>query len=186
MVRGGWLAWCALLPLVAGCALTEPAAPWRADLRGHLARVGTRNWIVIAEASFPAHSRRGVVQTTSPEGIPATLDAVLWELETTEHLRPRMFTAREAAYVTNDEAPGIEAFRSELDLAFHGHPRLEIEHRSLLTLLEDAAETFDVLVIRTPTSLPYASVFIELEHGYWDADSEQQMRARMKAAAPDA
>ena len=51
---------------------------------------------------------------------------------------------------------------------------------------EDAAETFDVLVIRTPTSLPYASVFIELEHGYWDADSEQRMRARMKATAPDA
>ena len=46
--------------------------------------------------------------------------------------------------------------------ALHSYETTEIEQQSLLTLLEDANRSFDVLVVRTPTALPYSSVFIEL------------------------
>jgi len=147
-----------------------------------LGRLGERNWIVVAEASFPAHSRRGVRQTSSSQEIPETLDQVLGELEATEHVRPRLYMARELQFIDNGSAPGIEGLRERLKASMHGHPVIELDNQSMLTLLEDASQTFEVLVIRTPTALPYSSVFIELGHGYWDADAEGQLRERMKAA----
>jgi len=163
-----------------GCTLPSSFDPWPAELRSQLARIGERNWIVVTEASFPAHSRRGVRQTVSSQEIPATVEQVLGQLETTEHVRPRVFMARELRYVSNETAPGIDSLREQLKTAMHGHPVTEMENQSLLTLMEDARQTFEVLVIRTPTALPYSSVFIELRHGYWDPEAETQMRERMK------
>jgi hypothetical protein len=37
-----------------------------------------------------------------------------------------------------------------------------------------------VLVIRTISALPYSSVFLELQPGYWDSDSEQRLRQRIE------
>jgi hypothetical protein len=54
-----------------------------------------------------------------------------------------------------------------------------LEQESLMTLLQDANRSFDVLIIRTTSALPYSSVFIELQPGYWDAEAEQQLRDRM-------
>jgi hypothetical protein len=45
--------------------------------------------------------------------------------------------------------------------------------------MEDANRSFDVLVIRTPTALPYSSVFLELQPGYWDVDSETRLREKI-------
>jgi hypothetical protein len=173
---------CAACGWLTACALPSSFDPWPAELRAQLDRLGDRNWIVVAEASFPAHSRRGVRQTTSSREIPATLDEVLSQLETTEHVRPRIFMARELGYVANETAPGIEQLREQLQVALHGHPVTELDHQSLLTLMEDARQTYEVLVIRTSTALPYSSVFIELRHGYWDAEAEIELRDRIKAA----
>jgi hypothetical protein len=49
----------------------------------------------------------------------------------------------------------------------------------LLTLIESSLASFDVLVIRTTTALPYSSVFLELQPGYWDDESEKQLRQRI-------
>ena len=62
----------------------------------------------------------------------------------------------------------------------HAHETTELEHQSLVTLIEDATKTFDVLVIRTTTALPYTSVFMELQPGYWNADSESALREKLE------
>jgi len=44
-----------------------------------------------------------------------------------------------------------------------------------------------VLVIKTPLALPYTSVFVQLDCGYWTPEAEQQLRRAMPAvpaAAP--
>ena len=51
----------------------------------------------------------------------------------------------------------------------------------LITLLQSANKSFDVLVIRTHTALPYSSVFLELQPGYWDNESELRLRSRIEA-----
>lgn len=152
---------------------------WRDALAVQTGQLGYRNWIVISEASFPAHSRTGVRQINANEEIPAVVDEVLRTLEQTEHVTPRIYVARELRAVENDYAPGIDEFRKQLQGAMHAHETTELEQQSLLTLLEDANKSFDVLVIRTTTALPYTSVFMELQPGYWNSDSEFRLREQL-------
>ena len=144
------------------------------------AQLGYRNWIVIAEASFPAHNRPGVRQVSAPVEIPEALDYVLHALEQTENVRPQVYLTREVRAVENDFAPGIDEFRKRIQSALHGHEATELDQQSLLTLLEDANRSFDVLVIRTQSALPYTSVFLELQPGYWDEASETRLRERIE------
>jgi D-ribose pyranose/furanose isomerase RbsD len=144
------------------------------------AQLGYRNWIVVAEASFPAHSRPGVRQINANEEVPVVVDEVLRTLEQTQHVTPSIYLARELRSLENDNAPGIEEFRKQLRGSLHSHETAELEQQSLLTLLEDATKSFEVLVIRTNTALPYSSVFMELQPGYWDSDSEDRLRERIE------
>lgn len=143
------------------------------------AQLGYRNWIVIAESSFPAHSRPGTRQVNTYQPIPVVLDEVLQALERTEHVRARIYIPWELAAVENDYAPGVDQYRRELEVALHGHEPTELDQDSLLTLVQDAQKSFDVLVLRTTTALPYSSVFLELQPGYWDGESEQRLRERL-------
>jgi L-fucose mutarotase/ribose pyranase (RbsD/FucU family) len=163
-----------------GCMDMRSENTWRAAVDSQAAQLGYRNWIVIAEASFPAHSRSGVRQVSAPVEVPEALDYVLQALEQTENVRPQVYLTRELRSVENDFAPGIDELRKRLQASLHGHEATELDQQSLLTLLEDANRSFDVLVIRTQTALPYSSVFLELKPGYWDADSEARLRERIE------
>lgn len=166
--------------MTSGCSQMGAENTWRAAVGNQAAQLGYRNWIVIAEASFPAHSRTGVRQVAAPVEIPEALDYVLQALESTENVRPQIYVTRELRSVENDFAPGIDEFRKRIRNSLHGHEPAELDQQSLLTLLEDANRSFDVLVIRTQSALPYASVFLELKPGYWDADSEARLRDRIE------
>ena len=168
-----------VLLLLPTCGLTSKDG-WKAAVEVQTAQLGYRNWIVIAEASFPAHSRPGTRQINAYEPIPVVLDEVLRTLERTEHVRPRIYTPRELRAVENDFAPGVDEYRKVLDGALHGHEVTELDQDSLITLVQDAQKSFDVLVIRTTTALPYSSVFLELQPGYWDGESEQKLRTDMQ------
>jgi L-fucose mutarotase/ribose pyranase (RbsD/FucU family) len=169
-----------------GCAGMIPPfankknSEWQAAVDRQVGQLGYRNWIVIAEASFPAHSRHGVRQINADVDIPEALDYVLKTLERTETVRPQLFLTRELRSVENDFAPGIDDLRKRIKDALHGHESTELDQQSLLTLLEDANRSFDVLVIRTNTALPYSSVFLELQPGYWDVESETRLRERIE------
>lgn len=174
-----------LLALVAliglpGCAAVGSKPNWQTAVDNQAAQLGYRNWIVIAEASFPAHNRPGMRQVTAPVEVPEAVDYVIHSLEQTESVRPRVYLTRELRSVENDYAPGIDALREKLKDSLHGHETTELEQQSLLTLLQDANRSFDVLVIRTQTALPYSSVFMELQPGYWDSTSESMLRERIE------
>ncbi|MFK7852084.1 MAG: RbsD/FucU domain-containing protein [Akkermansiaceae bacterium] len=155
-------------------------ADWRSSVDQKVAKLGYRNWIVIAEASFPAHSRKGVTQVSSEAEIPVVMDYVLNAMESTQHVRPKVYLTRELHAVENDFAPGIDTLREQIKESIHGHEPTILDQQSLLTLIESATQNFDVLVIRTPTALPYSSIFLELQPGYWDADSETRLRDRIR------
>lgn len=163
-----------------GCGGVQDGRMWQAAVNRQSGQLGYRNWIVIAEASFPAHNRPGLRQVTAPVGVPEALDYVLNTLEQTQNVRPQIYLTRELRSVENDFAPGIDELRKRVKEALHGHEATELDQQSLLTLMEDANRSFDVLVIRTSTALPYSSVFIELQPGYWDVDSETRLRDRIE------
>lgn len=168
--------------LLGGCAWPElNESDWKVAVDKQVAQLGYRNWIVIAEASFPAFSRVGVSQVNADVEIPEALDYVLQVMERTENTRPNVYLARELRSVENDFAPGIELLRENITQALHGHETIQIDHQSLQLLLEDANRSFDVLVVRTQTALPYSSVYLELLPGYWDAEAEERLRERIES-----
>lgn len=180
MIRSRWtLAFVAVF-LSSGCMSMRHENAWHAAVDRQAGQLGYRNWIVIAEASFPAHSRSGVRQVAAPVEIPVAVDYVLKALEQTENVRPQVYLTRELRSVENDFAPGIEEIRERIKNSLHGHEPTELDQQSLLTLIEDANRSFDVLVIRTQSAMPYSSVFLELQPGYWDAESETRLRERIE------
>jgi len=162
-----------------GCGLIHHDNTWKVAVANQTAKLGYRNWIVIAEASLPAQNRAGIHQVMTNVDIPEALDHVLKTLEQTQHVRPQIYLTRELRSLDNDLTPGIDEHRKLLQTALHSQETTELDQQSLLTLLEDATRSFDVLVIRTPTALPYTSVFIELQPGYWDSESETKLRERI-------
>jgi D-ribose pyranose/furanose isomerase RbsD len=163
-----------------GCAWMEAdESPWKSAVNRRAGQMGFRNWIVVAEASFPAFGRVGVHQVPANVEIPEALDYVLHAIEQTQHVKPNIYLTRELRSLNNDEAPGVDQLREQLQGSLHGMETTSLEQESLMTLLQDANRSFDVLIIRTRSALPYSSVFLELQPGYWDAEAEQQLRDRM-------
>jgi hypothetical protein len=181
MIRYRWILALGAALMSSNCAFMRPENAWKAAVDSQAAQLGYRNWIVIAEASFPAHSRPGVRQVPAPVDIPEAVDYVLKALEQTENVRPQVYLTREVRSVENDFAPGIDELRKRIRESLHGHEPTELDQQSLLTLMEDANRSFDVLVIRTQSALPYTSVFLELQPGYWDAESEARLRERIES-----
>ena len=175
-----WILTCVMVVSSLGCSIFPRQSTWKDAVNRQVSQLGYRNWVIVAEASFPAHNRPGFRQVTADVDVPVAVDYVLNSLERTQHVRPRVYLPREQRSVENDFAPGIDEMRKKIRASLHGHESTELEQQSLLTLLEDASRSFNVLVIRTHTALPYSSVFLELQPGYWDADSESRLRDRIR------
>ena len=172
-----------------GCAgkTTRGGVPYK-ELDPGLVReiqaLGNRNWIVIADQSFPLHSRRGVRTLLVDKETPEVLSGVLDVLDSQQHVSPVFYRTRELGFVENDNAPGIDLYRKQISEALRGYDIRDFQSRYLSVVLEDDSKTFAVLVIKTQTALPYSSIFIELDSGFWDQRSEQKLRTKMEASKP--
>lgn len=169
-----------LAVILSGCSPLSNGTDWRGSVNHQVSQLGYQNWIVITEASFPSRNRPGFRQVTADAEVPDVVDYVLNALEETQHVRPRMFITRELRSVENDFAPGIDEMRKRIITSLHGYEPTELDQHSLITLIDSANRDYEVLVIRTPTALPYTSVFMELQPGYWDAESEDRLRVRIE------
>jgi TorA maturation chaperone TorD len=145
-------------------------------LREAIPLYGHRNWIVVADAAYPAQSRAGIETVVAGEDHLAVLREVLAAVAASQHVRPLVLTDRELAFVPEADAPGIAAYRRELDRILDARQRSELEHEQIISRLDQAAQTFRVLIIKTNMALPYTSVFLQLDCGYWGADAERRLR----------
>ncbi|MGJ8695891.1 MAG: RbsD/FucU domain-containing protein [Verrucomicrobiaceae bacterium] len=174
--------------LLAGCGAPRQAAPpaWGPAVSNELRALGFGNWIIVAEASFPVHSGRGVRTVVVDAEIPEVVDYIVDSYDHSENVRPGFNTARELPFVENDRAPGVDEFRKRLQEALHGNEVREMDHRSLALLAQNNSGKFAVLVLKTRTTLPYSNVFIELDTGYWDRESDDALRETMRKAREQA
>ncbi len=166
--------------LFSSCQQTTPPAPtWLSTVDQEVQKLGSFNWIIVAEPSFPALSRSGVTTITTPVCTTEALDGVLQSLDSHSHVRPRIHLTREVAAVTEHDTPGINDYRDKLKQILDERETLTLTNNTLNLLITDARKNYRILVIKTTTSLPYSSVFLELESGYWDGVSETALRKRM-------
>jgi hypothetical protein len=52
-------------------------------------------------------------------------------------------------------------------------------HEEIITKLDGAAKLFNILLLKTNMTLPYTSIFLELDCGYWTEEAEKALRERM-------
>jgi len=92
------------------------------------------------------------------------------------HVRPVVYTDQELELVEEDDAPGISAYRRRLAALLEDYATNVRPHEQIISALDQAGQTFRVLIIKTNMTIPYTSVFLELDCGYWDADAERRLR----------
>ena len=144
--------------------------------------MGHRNWVVVADSAYPAQSRAGIETIATGEEQLETVRVVLKALDGTHHVRPIIYLDRELWSVPEADAPGIGAYRRELQLLLQGRGIRSIPHEELIARLDEAAKTFRILILKTNLSMPYTSVFLELDCGYWSPEAEKRLRDKMSQA----
>ena len=164
-------------PLAALAA--APGPDWRANLEAQLPLLGHRNWIVIADAAYPLQNAAGI--ETVPTGAEhlEVVKAVLQALAKTSHVRGTVFTDAELPFVPEDRAKGITALRGQLSALLSSAQAQSLPHEQIIGKLDEAGKTFKILLLKTKLTLPYTSVFIQLDCGYWSAEAESELRSAM-------
>jgi D-ribose pyranose/furanose isomerase RbsD len=146
-----------------------------------LPTLGHRNWIVVADSAYPMQVSPGVETITVTESQISCIRQILEALAHTKHVRPHIMLDKELNYVPESDAPGITNFRKELNQALAGQGTVRMLHEDIIKMLDDAGKTFKVLIIKTPLTLPYTSVFFQLQCGYWPDAAENRLRDKMKS-----
>jgi hypothetical protein len=163
----------------------QPLEPdWKARLDAVLPLYGHRNWIVVADSAYPAQSNPGIETIVAGGDQMAVLEHVLAAVGRCKHIRPNVYADKELAYVAESDAPGVLGYCRGLESVLKGKNVNYLPHEQIIHKLDQSAQLFRILLIKTDMSIPYTSVFFELECGYWNAEAEQRLRKAL-AATPD-
>lgn len=153
---------------------TKPG--WQQTLDKILPLYGHRNWIVIADSAYPAQARAGIDTIASNAGQIEVVEKVLTALAASKHVKPIIYTDQELAFVSEQDAPGISDYRQRLAQLLGGREVSVLPHEQIISKLDEAAQTFNVLIIKTDMVIPYTSVFLQLDCAYWNGDAEARLR----------
>ena len=152
----------------------------RAKIAPNLLQLGARNWVVVADPACPLPAGTGIVSINVPA---CTVDAfreVLDLLEIEGAVVPRIWVSHELSAVPENRAPGVTEHRRELEKLLLGRFHYEVNSRVIDMQIAQAAKDFRILYIRTNTRLPYSSIAIELDSGYWSSDAEAEVQRRLQ------
>jgi L-fucose mutarotase/ribose pyranase (RbsD/FucU family) len=152
---------------------------WEKGMLTALKKLGHRNWILIADAAYPAYSSTGVEIILTEDDHFSVLKSTLKAIDKSGHVRPVIYLDKELASISDKQAPGISKFRKKLDSLLDKLEPRPLLHADLLERLDRTSETFRVLVLKTNMQLPYTSVFISLDCGYWSQEQERMLRQEM-------
>jgi hypothetical protein len=163
-------------------AATALSQHWQAELHRQLPLLGHRNWIVIADSAYPWQTAPGIETLYADADQLDVLAAVLEGLSRSRHVKPVAYTDAELKHVPENRAQGISAYRDALGKLLATQAPHELPHEQIISKLDEAGKTFKVLLFKTRQTLPYTSVFLQLDCAYWNAEAEQELRAAMKSA----
>ena len=158
----------------------EVSKDWKTQFNQTLPLLGHRNWIVVADKAFPQQNAAGMQVINTNENLLPVLQYVLQQVNATSHVKPIIFRDKELQFITENQAKGVKEFEREALQLFGGQEVQTILHDSVFTKLDDASKLFTIIVLKTNETIPYTSVFLELDCAYWSADKERQLRVMMK------
>lgn len=152
---------------------------WRARLNQELQLMGHRNWVAVVDSAYPLQTSGGIETVETNDDQLEVVKTVLAQIAKTQHVRPVIFTDAELKMVPESDAKGVSAYRDALATVLGKTEAQSLPHEEIISKLDEAGKTFHILVLKTRMTIPYTSVFIRLECGYWSADAEKRLRAAM-------
>jgi hypothetical protein len=153
---------------------------WTQEFDRLLPLLGHRNWILVVDKAYPYQSAPGITTLDTKAPLPDVLERIVSTLKTTSHVKPLFYTDQELGFISEDMAPGIDAFRASLSRILSGAETKTLLHDSVFAKLAEAAKLFNVVILKTEGTIAYSSVFIELDCAYWSAEKEQALRNKMR------
>jgi len=158
--------------LVAACS----RADWQAELAEQLPLLGHRNWIVIADSAYPLQTAPGIQTVYAGGNQLEVVQKVLSMISGCRHVQPVIYLDKELPYVAEKNAAGIGEYRTGLSRLLSGKNVQSIPHEEIIAKLDEAGKTFKIVIIKTDLTLPYTSVFMRLDCGYWNGTAETELR----------
>lgn len=155
---------------------------WEATLQLRLPEFGHRNWIVIADSAYPAQSNPGIETIATTADHLQVLEKTFLALSKCKHVRANVYIDAELKAVSEEDAPGVTEYRRALDRVLEHADIREVEHEQIISKLDAGGKLFRVLILKSTFTIPYTSVFLELDCGYWSADAEQRLRSSLLRA----
>ncbi|MGI9073774.1 MAG: RbsD/FucU domain-containing protein [Bryobacteraceae bacterium] len=177
-----WLAGLLTIIPIAARPLTaadNSIATWKDLLRDRIPEYGHRNWIVIADSAYPTQTSPGIETIVANADHFQVLQTVFDALSKSKHVRPIVYTDRELQFVQESDAPGISVYREQLSDFLSNTPPAVLPHEQIISKLDQVSQSFRVLIIKTNMTLPYTSVFLQLDCAYWGPEAERKLRAAM-------
>ncbi len=153
---------------------------WREKINRELPALGHRNWIVVADSAYPRQSAPGIETVATGAGQLEVVEYVLDRIEQAPHVDAVVLLDAELEHVAEADAPGVEAYRTELKRLLNTKQVQVMPHEDIIAKLDEGSKLFNVLVLKTDMVLPYTTVFLELDCGYWNADAEQRLRKTLQ------
>jgi hypothetical protein len=155
---------------------------WKAKVAESMPLLGHRNWILIVDSAYPLQTSPGIetIETNAAqeEVVASVLDAIHHSI----HVRSDIFMDAELPFVPDQDAPGASAYRARMGDLLRSYKVQSLPHEKVIARVDEAGKTFHILVLKTNMTIPYTSVFIQLNCKYWSDDAEARLRTKMSAA----
>ena len=140
--------------------------------------LGHRNWVVIADMAYPLQSGDGIVTLYADEPYADVLKKVKGAIDAVPHVFPHIWRDRELGFIDESLMSGIDVLKAETE-AILGPEAQSVDHEDLIRRLDEAGKLYKVVIIKTPLTVPYTTVFFELDCDYWDADKAAVLASKM-------
>lgn len=173
-----------LLLLLSGFFFASTARPcdaqdWRTKLTQSMPLLGHRNWVLVVDSAYPLQSSPGIETVETFESQLDVVRAVLHEINHSIHVRPVVFMDAELPFVPESDAPGANAYRTDIADLLRPYAVQSVPHDRMISTVAESSKQFNVLILKTTMTVPYSSVFFRLDCKYWSDDAEKRLRARM-------
>lgn len=152
---------------------------WQDKLEETLPLLGHRNWLLVVDKAYPAQTAPGVELIQTGGELPDVLRHTVNRIKAARHIKPQVFQDSELQYLTDSMVKGITALRNTTAEILGTLPRGYLPHDSLLRRTAEDGARYRIWVLKTECLLPYTSVFLQLDCGYWNAVQEADLRGRM-------
>jgi hypothetical protein len=157
-------------------ASNRASAEWQKTFEERLPVYGHRNWIIVADAAFPAYSHGGIETIVADQDLPAVLNYVARAISSSRHVRANVLLDQELHFIQEDDYPGVADVRNEIARTFDQTRLSSIPHAQVLSQIREVGKTFCILLIKTNSAIPYTSVCMRLDCGYMTDEFDRQIK----------